>query len=243
MTKNLSAIIFGLAIVISAGLLGNAYLQRSRPEGYVSVTGLGEADFNSDLIVWEGQFDFEHMDLKQAYAGLEGDRAKVIAYLRGKGTPEDRIVFSAVDTRKNTKSLYSDDGRYLGEEFMGYALSQEIQIESSDVEAVEKLSREITELLNEGVRFYSRPPRYYFTKLADLKIEMISKATEDARLRAERIAERSKAELGDLVSAQMGIFQITGQNSDEEYSWGGTFNTSSKAKTASITMKLEYKVK
>ena len=29
----------------------------------------------------------------------------------------------------------------------------------------------------------------------------------------------------------------------ENYSWGGTFNTSSKDKTASITMKLVYKVK
>ena len=40
----------------------------------------------------------------------------------------------------------------------------------------------------------------------------------------------------------MGIFQITGQNSNEDYSWGGTFNTSSKEKTASITMKLDYEV-
>ena len=40
----------------------------------------------------------------------------------------------------------------------------------------------------------------------------------------------------------MGIFQITGQNSKESYSWGGTFNTSSREKTASITMKLTYKV-
>ena len=38
----------------------------------------------------------------------------------------------------------------------------------------------------------------------------------------------------------MGIFQITGQNSNETYSWGGTFNTWSKEKTASITMKLDY---
>jgi len=41
----------------------------------------------------------------------------------------------------------------------------------------------------------------------------------------------------------MGIFQITGQNSGEDYSWGETFNTASKAKTASITMKLDYSIK
>jgi hypothetical protein len=71
---------------------------------------------------------------------------------------------------------------------------------------------------------------------------MISKATEDARLRAEKIAENSGGKLDDLISAQMGIFQITGQNSNEDYSWGGTYNTASKKKTASITMKLNYEV-
>ena len=71
---------------------------------------------------------------------------------------------------------------------------------------------------------------------------MISKATEDARLRAEKIADNSGGQLGELSSAKMGVFQILGQNSKESYSWGGTFNTSSKLKTASITMKLVYKV-
>ena len=72
---------------------------------------------------------------------------------------------------------------------------------------------------------------------------MISKATEDARVRAERIAENAGGRLGDLISARMGVFQITGQNSGEDYSWGGAYNTSSKNKTASITMRLEYNVK
>ena len=132
---------------------------------------------------------------------------------------------------------------YIGENFIGYELTQSIQIESKNVNKVEKISREITELLNKGVEVYSEPPRYYYTKLANLKVEMISKATEDARIRAENIAKFSGGSLGKLESAKMGVFQITGQNSKENYSWGGTFNTSSKQKTASITMKLVYKVK
>jgi len=90
--------------------------------------------------------------------------------------------------------------------------------------------------------FNSTPPRYYYTKLADLKIEMISKATEYAKLRAEKIAENSGSSLGDLNNANMGVFQITGQNSGEDFSWSGSFNTQDKKKTASITMRLEYKI-
>jgi hypothetical protein len=131
----------------------------------------------------------------------------------------------------------------MGTEFVGYELTQSIQIESKEVDKIEALSREITELLNQGVQFYSKAPRYYYTKLGDLKIEMISKATKDGKIRAEKIAEFSGGELGELESATMGVFQITGQNSTENYSWGGTFNTSSKEKTASITMKLVYKIK
>ena len=60
---------------------------------------------------------------------------------------------------------------------------------------------------------------------------------------SKKIAENSGSKLGDLITAKMGIFQITGQNSNEDYSWGGAYNTSSKEKTASITMKLTYLIK
>lgn len=243
MRKHTSAVIFSIAIIVASIILGNAFLNRNKFDRKVSVTGLGETDFISDLIVWEGVFNKDNTDLKQAYSDLDKDKKIITAYLTSKGIKENDLIFSAVQTNKNTKANYSEDGRYLGETFLGYNLTQTIQLESKEVDKIELISREITELLNQGVQFYSQPPRYYYTKLADLKIEMISKATEDARIRAEKIAENSGAELGDLFSANLGVFQITGQNSGEEYSWGGTFNTSSKAKTASITMKLDYQVK
>ena len=69
---------------------------------------------------------------------------------------------------------------------------------------------------------------------------MIAEATKDANTRAKKIADNADGKLGRLKNAAMGVFQITGQNSSEDYSWGGKFNTDSKGKTASITMKLEY---
>jgi hypothetical protein len=243
MKNNLNSIVFSIAIVIAAIVLGNAYLSRTKSGGTISVTGLGKTDFTSDLIVWQGRFEKENKDLKKAYLDLENDKIIILEYLNLKGINSNSIVINAIRTREKNKQNYSDKGKYLGKTFIGYILSQSIQIESKEVEKVEKISREITELLNKGVQFYSEPPRYYYTKLADLKIEMISKATADARIRAEKIAENSDAKIGNLISAKMGIFQITGQNSNENYSWGGTFNTSSKKKTASITMKLTYKVK
>ncbi len=242
MKKNLSAILFAIAIIIASFVLGNSVINRNRPQGTIVVTGLGESNFTSDLVVWEGNFNRESNDLKTAYASLEKDRNAVTEYLKSKGIPEAQLIFNAVNTNPLYQQNYSNDGRFLGQTFQGYQLNQSLVIESKEVEKVEKISREITELLNQGIAFYSQQPRYYFTGLESLKLDMIAKATEDARIRAERIAENSDSELGDLINANMGIFQITGQNSGEDYSWGGTFNTSAKNKTASITMKLTFEV-
>lgn len=243
MKQNITAAIFALAIIISAAILANSIINRNKKSGTVDVTGLGEQNFSSDLVVWEGNFSRESLEITNAYADLEKDRKAVTDYLMGKGIPREQIIFKAVNTNPQYQQNYNNNGNYMGQTFLGYQLNQSIQIESKEVDKVEQISREITELLLQGVKFYSQPPRYYYTKLESLKIEMISKATEDARLRAERIAENSGSKLGQLISANMGIFQITGQNSTEEYSWGGTFNTSSKEKTASITMRLSYRVK
>ena len=242
MKNNLSSVLFAIAIVISAYLLGNAIINRNQPQGAIYVTGLGEKNFTSDLIVWEGNFTRESKDLQAAYASLEKDRSVVLSYLKSNGIAENQLVFNAVSTTTQYEQNYTASGNFAGQSFTGYQLGQTFFIESQEVEKVEKISREITQLLNQGINVYSFPPRYYYTKLETLKLEMVAKATEDGRIRAERIAENSNSNLGDLITANMGVFQITGQNSGEDYSWGGAFNTSSKNKTASITMKLSFKV-
>lgn len=240
--KYLSAIIFSIAIVIAAWFLGNSYVDRANPDGTISVTGAGSENFTSDLIVWEGRFSQMSENLETAYNQLNRDKNTVKSYLIEKGIKEENIVFNSVQTDEQREQKYQN-GNYVGSIFKGYQLTQSVKIESNDVELIESVSREITELLNKGVPFNSTPPRYYYTKLADLKIEMISKATEDARVRAEKIAENSGGTLGELKSANMGVFQITGQNSGEDYSWSGAYNTADKRKTASITMRLEYEIK
>lgn len=239
--KYLTAIIFSIAIVLAAYFLGDAYIKRAQPIGVIDVTGSGSSDFTSDLIVWEGKFSSFNVDLQKAYESLNANKAIVKSYLINKGIKPEQIIFNSVQTQKKEKSQYQN-GNYIGSTFIGYILIQNVKIESKNVELVEKVSREITELLNKGVQFNSTPPRYYYTKLADLKIEMISQATEDAKLRAEKIASNSGGELGILKSAEMGVFQIIGQNSNEDFTWGGAFNTKDKKKTASITIRLSYRI-
>lgn len=240
MKSHLSSIIIALAIIVTALVFSDAFKNRNRTNNTISVTGLGKKDFVSDLIVWSGSFIKKSTNLKEAYAELDKDRENILQYLMGKGIKKENIIFSAVDINKEFDEVYGNNGERLKSVFTGYRLSQTVQIESPEVDKVEDISRQVSELINSGVEFYSNTPQYYYTKLAELKIEMIAEATKDANTRAKRIAENAGSAVGRLKNADMGVFQITAQNSAEEYSWGGSFNTSSKRKTATITVKLNY---
>jgi hypothetical protein len=240
--NNLNAIIIALAVVISAYLLSNAFQNRNKSNDTLSVTGLGKKDFVSDLIVWSGSFSKKSASLKEAYAALDADREKIKSYLSRQGIAADAMVFSAVNFNKDFETVFNANGTAKQQIFTGFTLTQRVSVQSKEVNKIEEISRKSSELINSGVEFYSNAPEYYYTRLAELKIKMIAEATKDASIRAKSIAQNAAATLGNLKKADLGVFQITGQNSSEDFSYGGSFNTQSKNKTASITVKLAYQV-
>ena len=236
-------LIIGAAIVLSAWLLGRAYTYKYRSQNTIVVTGLGETSFTSDLIVWDGEISYETMDVAAGYAQLERSKDKVLEFITSRGIPADNVVFAFVNVYRNTEAVYNENGNYTGSRFTGYRLSQRFVVESSEVEKVENISREISVLISQGVSLDVYNPDYYYTKLDDVKLDLIEQASADARTRARKIAENAGASLGSVASARMGVFQITGANSNEEFSAGGSFNTRSRQKKARVTMRVEYRVK
>ncbi len=242
MKTNINPIIIAVSVIISAFLFSNAFQNRNQHNDTISVTGSGSKNFVSDLIVWRGSFSKKSLILKEAYAALDSDREIIKKYLVSKGLQESDLVFSAVAINKDFETTYDANENIRQQLFTGFTLTQNVQVESKAVDKVEAISREVTELINSGVEFYSNPPEYYYTKMAALKIEMIAEATKDANARAKSIAENADSDLGKLKKSEMGVFQIIAQNSSEDYSWGGSFNTSAKKKSANITVKLMYQV-
>lgn len=243
MKNYITPIIIALGAIFCFWLAGNAYKYKFKSGETITVTGLAEKNFVSDQIVWNGNYNRKTMDLKSAYAQLKDDESKIRAYLKTKGVADGEMVFSAVSIDKEFNTRYDENGRQIGSEFTGYSLKQNVTVDSKDIEKVEKISREVTELIESGIEFNSSSPSYYYSKLSELKVDLLAKASADAKERASTIAKNSGSGLGSIKKATMGVFQITGQNSDEDYSYGGTFNTASKNKTASITIKIDYAVK
>lgn len=236
----LAAAIIGLSFIIGLFLVGRAYRYRSTTMETIVVTGLAEKDFNSDLIVWSGSYSRKSLDLKSAYATLKTDETTIRNYLTTKGVSANEMIFSAVEINKEFNYKQDENGRSLGQEFSGYNLKQTVKVESANVDKIDEIARQVTELIESGIEFNSSAPAYYNTKLTEVKMELLGKASADAKTRAETIAKNAGSVLGKLKKATMGVFQITGRNSNEDYSYGGAFNTSSRRKTGSITIRMEF---
>lgn len=237
-----NSVIIGLAFIIGLFVVGKAYESTSKALETIKVTGSAEKDFVSDLIVWKGFYSRKSMDLKSAYAQLKEDENTVRTYLAGKGIQNNEIVFSSVNINKEFDYKTDQNGRSIGQEFSGYNLTQTVTIQSSNVDKIDQISREATELIQQGIEFTSSAPLFYYTKLTQIKMDLLAKASADGKQRAEIIAKNAGSSLGKLKNANLGVFQITGKNSDEDYSYGGTFNTLSKEKTGSITIRMEFAV-
>ncbi len=242
MKNYLSALFISIAVITGAVLINKAYTYKFRTKNTVSVLGSSEYNFTSDLVVWSANYTRTSMEIKDAYASLKNDEQAVRDYLGKQGIAAGEIIFSSVSIDKQYTENYDQNGRQIGRTFTGYQLLQTVKVESKNIGKVERVSREITELLQSGVELSSQEPQYYYTKLSSLKVNLLAKASTDAYNRATTIAAHAHSKLGRLRKASMGVFQITGQYSDENYTYGGTLNISDKNKTARITVRLEYEL-
>lgn len=233
------SIISAIAFIAFAVIFGNAYKFKFKNSNTINVTGNAKTDFDSDIVKWSASYSRKSMDLSEASEQLKRDRDLVRDFLVKQGIKESEILFNAVNISREF-AYHTDQNGNSSNTFTGYSLSQNVSVESKELNKVDNASREISALISQGIELSSNQPSYYFSGLEDLKLKLISQASQNARTRADNIAKEAGSSLGDLVKADLGIFQITGQNDNEEFSYGGAFNTSSRSKTANITVKASY---
>ena len=241
-TKVLLAAFAGIVIIISAWLLAQGVTNFRKESPKLNVTGMAEKQITSDLIVWNIMLKTKGDKRASAYSQYKRVAATMRKYLKEHGIMDSVISTSSVDINQETRQVYNPDSRQYDTYDDGFSVTQTFTVRSYDVSLVERVYQNISELYNEGIDFSSNAPLYYYTKLNDLKMEMLNKASENAYERAQTIAKGSNSAIGAMLSSAMGVFQIVGLNSEEEYSWGGTFNTSSKEKVASITVRTTYEI-
>ncbi len=204
-------VIIGAALIICA-FIGRVTLLKVKAYGNtISVTGAASKPIESNLAIWEAEISATSPTVEAGYAKIKSDVEKVTAFMSSRGFKEGDYELFGVNVRKN----YDRDRNETG-----VTLTQRIKMELGVVSKVTQLAREASSLLEKGVEINSYNPRYLFTGLDTLKIEMIRAATENAVLRAKQLAETNGKKVGAPTSARVGVFQIRPLHSQEVSDYG-----------------------
>jgi hypothetical protein len=239
------AAILAIGFIVGAMIIAGTWRKVASSNVTIAVTGSASKQIKSDLGIWDGSFSNESSSMTDAYAKLKETNTKVKNYLVSFGFTEDKIVFSSIITRNLYEAKAKTDmyggGDISAGKIIGYNLSQSVTVESPDVDKIDKLSRVITELINQGIAINSQSPRFLYTKLSDLKIEMIGLASQDAKIRADQIAKATGNSVGDVRSSKTGVFQVNAKNSTEVSDYGIN-DTSSLEKTITAVVNASFAI-
>lgn len=230
------AIILGICLIISASIGSFTFYKVRSPEDTLSVTGSVREKVTSDLAKWTSNFSrtVSTEDLKAGYQMMKNDQRLVLNFFEDNGFTEEDITISPIFMEQ----LYMYDPNAPKENL----LRQTVEIQSTDVDKITYMAKNNQELIDQGVIFAIQSLEYYYSKLPELRIELIPDAINDAKLRAQKIAEGSGKTIGVIKSATLGVVQVLPVNSTEVSDWG-TYDTSTIEKEIMIPVTVIFTLK
>jgi len=227
------AIILGVCLIISASIGSFTFYIVRTPVDTIAVTGSVRERVTSDIAIWSSEFTrtIPAESLKEGYRMIQSDQELVLKFFEDNGFSEDDLTIAPVFM----ETLYMYDPDAPKENL----LKQTVTIQSGDVNKITDMAKSTQELINQGVIFSTRSLEYYYSGLADLRIELIPDAINDAKLRAQKIAEGSGKKLGVIKSANLGVVQVLPVNSTEVSDWG-TYDTTTVEKEVMIPVTVTF---
>lgn len=216
-----NALILGLFIFLgltSLGyMLGNSAIKFKEYERTVTVKGISEREFGADIVIWPIQFTATGNNLEELYEAINGNTIKISEFLAGKGVAKKEISFTTPSITDKSAQQYGNQARA---EFR-YTAMQTVTVYSHDIDSVRKVMGELSELGKQGIVFtggnYQSQTEYLFTRLNEIKPEMIEEATRKAREVAEKFAVDSKSTLGKIRKATQGQFSINSRDKNNPH--------------------------
>lgn len=200
--------LIALGFAILGSTLGSSAIRFKEYERVVSVKGLAEREVPADIAIWPIAFTAADSDLTALYSKLEGDAARIVAFLDDRGFDSEEITVAAPEVTDKLAQRYGGNEAVQ----LRYTASQIITVYTERIEELRAARNELAELGKQGIAFggdgYQRT-EYLFTGLNDIKPEMIEEATRKAREVAEKFAADSDSRLGKIRTANQGQFTIT----------------------------------
>lgn len=226
--------VIGIFFVLGMTVLGWFFMQTRQDIGKLSVTGYASKTFESDMVKWtlSVQKNTGIGGLMEATKSMNKDVNSFKALLLEKG-----VAAKDISIQPPTSQPLTDYEGHL----TGYNISQMIYVMSTDMDMLEGIALDTQFFAERGLLLEMSNLEYLYSKLPELKKEMIGMATADAVERAKEIVGASKTRLGKLHTARTGVFQITEPYSTDVSDYG-YYNTSTRQKSIAVTVSASFKL-
>ncbi|MDD3067110.1 MAG: SIMPL domain-containing protein [Candidatus Gracilibacteria bacterium] len=237
-SKFIPAIVIALALIISATVFGSFYYsaQSVTTTDTLSVTGSTKVKVTSDkakLVI-----SLSRIALASTLATGYGEIAADLTATRDLLTKEkvDAATITENPVVVNRMYDYQNNG---GE--LKYELTQSVILQADDVNQITAISKKIPSLAASGAIVSVQSLEYYYSKLPDLRVSLLTAAVKDAASRAAKIAEGTGRKIGNVQSASSGVVQVLPPNSIEVSDYG-SYDTSSIEKEVMVTVKASFRL-
>lgn len=211
-TLSNSIIIFGLMTCLGLFALGyqlnRAIAEFKLQDRHITVKGLSEQEFEADVVIWPIQFNLAHNNLTELYRDVETQTQAIESFLLTNGISHNAITTGAPAITDKSAQDYSNPSSAS----YRYTAHRTVTVYSTDIATVRQLKSKLAELGKQGIVLspenYDNKTEYLFTRLNDVKPEMIEEATLKAREVAIKFAKDSNSQLGKIKTATQGQFSI-----------------------------------
>ena len=226
--------VLGLGLTSASGVLVKGIRNANDT---ITVTGASTERITSDYVDWSVEVTQSGPTQQASYQGLQPAVEKTVAFLKAQGIQSDEMELDSV---KSEKEIVRDPRTGQLRSTI-WTTKQAILIGSWDVDRIYRITGQIGELIGQGVPLTINEPAYTYTKLAEKRVDMLAKATRDARNRARAIALQAGSGIGAITNADTGTFQITVPNSTETSGFG-SYDTRTIDKDITAVMAVTFRV-
>ena len=223
------------ALVIVALIFNSTFSNKG-----VTATGSANKIVTSDTAAWKIELNTRETTKSLAYAKIKKNLPVIMKYLKDKGI-EDKDIEIATPSSYPTYAINPKNGNTTNE-ISYYNYSQAVTVNSKDVKKIQELSSDIQNLISDDLNFESFAPEYYYSDIANLKIELLELATKDAKNRANAMLKSTHNKVSNIKSVKTGVFQITPKTSTDVADWGIN-DTSTIEKKVTAVANVVFEVK
>ena len=223
-TSLFRTIVFSVALVIAASVLGYQVKQVGGGRETISVKGLAEKPIKADRVEWTMRLQVKGATIADALGKLRKERPALDEFLGKAGFDKAALSESNESSEPNYEQVEGRNGNMRSVQD-GHIARQSITINTTDIGKIIAASRAIVQFEADGHPVSYGEPQFLVSNLEEVKMSLIGAAMQNSRTRAEEFAKNGDVEVGWMRSASQGAFYILAAGADQDVSdWGGSYD-------------------